>query len=123
MSRFACRAGLLGLAASLLAAPDAPAQSRNLYTPPTTRSPYQDQPPPPPPGPSGPAPYAGGTSGFNAKYANAQYGSGGYGGYGGYGYGLPYGGSRTGDALQGASSYVQSQGNYKIQIQEAKLGR
>jgi len=118
MSCFVRRAGLLALAVSLDGASAALAQSRNLYTPP---APSQDQQPgyytPPP------APYAGSASGFQARYANAQYNSGGY-GYGGYGgYGYPGVGSRAGNTLQGASSYTQAQGNYNIQIQEAKLGR
>ena len=55
------------------------------------------------------SPYGGGYSMSTSPYANSN------GGYGAYSY------DPTG--LQGASSYVQSQGNYNIQIQQAKLLR
>jgi len=50
-------------------------------------------------------------------YADTPYGGGGYGG--GYGYGAGYGNSAQG-SLSGLASYTQSQGNWQIQVQQAR---
>jgi hypothetical protein len=63
------------------------------------------------------------SSGYGSTLSTSPYGGGGYSmstsPYGGYGGG--YGG--YGDGLQGAASYTQAEGNYKIQIQQARLVR